>query len=266
MYLGLEGRRALVTGGATGIGKAIAIALIAEGAHVVIASRTRETLDQTADELRAGGGGHVHGVTVDTGDDASVEAMAAEAARLLGGIDILVNAAARRAGSKPPPGLLDSTSDMFWDEMNIKVLGYLRTARAVAPAMIAQRWGRIINIGGLAARHAQSAIWSARNVSVSALTKNLADELGVHGINVTAVHPGSTRTEATPGIFAERAAKAGISAQEVESRIASTVAIGRIVDAAEVADVVAFLASPRSVAISGESIAVGGGFKGPIHY
>jgi len=266
MDLKLKGRRALVTGGATGIGKAIATALAAEGAHVVIASRTSETLERTAEELRSGGNAHIHGVVVDTGNDASVEAMAAEAAQLLGGIDILVNAAARRAGSKPPPGLLDSTSDMFWDEMNIKVLGYLRTARAVAPAMIAQRWGRIINIGGLAARHAQSAIWSARNVAVSALTKNLADELGAHGINVTAVHPGSTRTEATATIFAERAANAGISPQEIESRIAGNVAIGRIVDAAEVADVVAFLASPRSVAISGESIAVGGGFKGPIYY
>ena len=203
---------------------------------------------------------------MDTGDDGSVVAMGEQLFASHGGIDILVNAAAQRAGARPAPKLAESDSGLFWEEMNIKVLGYLRVSRALAPAMIAQGWGRIINIGGLAARHAQSAIWSARNASVTAITKNLADELGAHGINVTAVHPGSTRTEATPAIFEQRAIAAGTTAEAVEQQIASNVAIGRIVEAIEVAHVVVFLASPKSVAISGETIAVGGGFMGPIYY
>jgi NAD(P)-dependent dehydrogenase (short-subunit alcohol dehydrogenase family) len=105
-----------------------------------------------------------------------------------------------------------------------------------------------------------------RNVAVAAATKNLADELGHHGINVTAVHPGVTVTEKTPAILAERAARTGITPEEAERRLAASVSIGRLVTAEEVAAVVAFLASPRSVAVNGDAIAVGGGTPGPIYY
>jgi NAD(P)-dependent dehydrogenase (short-subunit alcohol dehydrogenase family) len=102
-------------------------------------------------------------------------------------------------------------------------------------------------------------------VSVAALTKNLADELGRHGINVTVVHPGVTRTERTPGMIEAQARRLGLDRSEVETRMSSRVAIGRMVDSAEVADVICFLASPRSVAITGDAIVVGGGALGAIH-
>jgi NAD(P)-dependent dehydrogenase (short-subunit alcohol dehydrogenase family) len=104
-----------------------------------------------------------------------------------------------------------------------------------------------------------------RNVAVAAMTKNIADELGPHGINVTVVHPGLTRTEATPGVVARMAAAQGVSAEEAERALGRNT-IRRIVDADEVADVVAFLASPRSASITGDAIACGGGSPGPIHY
>ena len=130
--------------------------------------------------------------------------------------------------------------------MNVKVLGYLRCAQAVAPLMIEQGWGRIINISGLGARSTGAVIGSMRNVAVAAMTKNLADELGPHGINVTVVHPGLTRTEATPGVI-DRLAAGPRHLRRPRPRTASARnSIRRIVDAAEVADVVAFLASPRS--------------------
>jgi NAD(P)-dependent dehydrogenase (short-subunit alcohol dehydrogenase family) len=132
------------------------------------------------------------------------------------------------------------------------VVGYLRTARAVAPLLVAQRWGRIINIGGVAAFRSGRPVTSLRNVAVAALTKNLADELGPSGVNVNAVHPGVTRTERTTEAIARQAA--------------TSAAIGRIVDASEVAHLVAFLASPRSIAVNGESIAAGGGIPGQIRY
>ncbi|HLY79141.1 MAG TPA: SDR family oxidoreductase, partial [Caulobacteraceae bacterium] len=84
--------------------------------------------------------------------------------------------------------------------------------------------------------------------------------------NVTVVHPGLTRTEKTQPLVAARAASAGVSDAEIEQRMAANILIGRMVDAAEVADIVAFLASPRSVAINGDAVACGGGVRGPIHY
>ena len=147
--------------------------------------------------------------------------------------------------------------------MNVKVLGYLRCAQAVAPLMVEQGWGRIINISGLGARGTGSAIGSMRNVAVAAMTKNLADELGRRGVNVTVVHPGLTRTEATPGVIARLAEARGISEADAEKSLSGN-GIGRLVDADEVATVVTFLASPRSVAIQGDAIACGGGQVGPI--
>lgn len=265
MDLHLAGRRALVTGGSRGIGKASAAALLAEGAEVAIAARSAEPLARAAADLGASGG-QVHAVQVDTGDDASVRGMAARARDLMGGVDILVNCAATPGGQSRPPTLAEITSDAFWADINVKVMGYLRCAQAVAPGMVAAGWGRIISVSGLAARSTGSTIGSMRNVSVAAMTKNLADELGPKGVNVTVIHPGLTRTEATPGVVAARAAAAGVDPGEIERRMAATTTIGRLVDAAEIATVIAFLASPLSVPINGEAIACGGGAPGVIHY
>ncbi|WP_457151210.1 SDR family oxidoreductase [Mesorhizobium sp. P5_C1] len=266
MDLQLDGKRALVTGGSKGIGRAIARQLALEGVDLVIAARNVADVDIAARELAAETGRKIVGLTVDTQDDSSVRALVAATVAALGGLDILVNAAAKPGGQAPPPKLAEITDDLFWDDVNVKVMGYLRMAREAAPHMAAAGWGRIINISGLAARQTGSIIGSIRNVAVSALTKNLADELGPKGINVTVVHPGLTRTEKTAPLVAARAASAGVSPEEIEQRLAADVTIGRLVDMAEIANVVAFLASPRSVAINGDAIACGGGVKGPIHY
>jgi NAD(P)-dependent dehydrogenase (short-subunit alcohol dehydrogenase family) len=266
MDLQLNGKRALVTGGSKGIGRAIARQLALEGVDLVAAARNAADLDIAVRELAAETGRKIVGLTVDTQDDGSVRALVAGTVAALGGLDILVNAAAKPGGQAPPPKLAEITNDLFWDDVDVKVMGYLRTAREAAPHMAAAGWGRIINISGLAARQTGSIIGSIRNVAVSALTKNLADELGPKGINVTVVHPGLTRTEKTAPVVAARAASAGVTPEEIERRLAANIAIGRLVDMAEVADVVAFLASPRSVAINGDAIACGGGIMGPIHY
>ena len=146
-------------------------------------------------------------------------------------------------------------------------MGYLRCARAVAPHMKAQRWGRIVNISGLAARQSGNTVGSIRNVAVAALTKNLADELGPRGINVTVVHPGLTRTERTAALVAARAAGAGHErGGDRAAQMAEGNSIRHLVDAREVADVVVFLCSPKSVAINGDAIAAGGGAPRAIHY
>ena len=266
MDLGLAGKTALVTGGSRGIGKAIARQLALEGATVAIAARDAAALAATARELTGETDRQVFPLTVDTGSDESVRRMVAEAVAALGRIDILVNCAARPGGQAPPPTLAEITDATFYDDVNIKVMGYLRCIREVAPDMVERGWGRIISVSGLAARQTGTIIGSVRNVAVAALTKNLADELGPRGVNVTVVHPGTTRTEKTPEVVATQAAALGIAPAEVERRLAAGNSIKRLIDAREVADVVAFLASPRSVAINGDAIAVGGGTPRAIHY
>lgn len=266
MDLELHGKRALVTGGSKGIGRAVARQLALEGVDLVIAARNQGELDAAAAALGAETGRKVVGIVADTASDDSVKRLVADTVAVLGGLDILVNAAGKPGGQAPPPKLAEITDALFWDDVNVKVMGYLRVAREAAPHMAANRWGRIINISGLAARSTGSTIGSMRNVAVAALTKNLADELGPQGINVTVVHPGLTRTEKTAPLIAAKAAATGKSEAQIETGMAANVTIGRLVDAAEVADIIAFLASPRSIAINGDAIVCGGGIRGAIHY
>jgi NAD(P)-dependent dehydrogenase (short-subunit alcohol dehydrogenase family) len=251
MDLELTGKRALVTGGSRGIGKAIARELALEGADVAIAARDQARIDATVAELAGESGRRIIGTSADTGDGESIAAMVKASADALGGIDILVNAAARPGGQQPAPRWDGVTGESLFEEIRVKVLGYLRVAQAAAPYMIASHWGRIINVSGLAARQSGSVIGSVRNVAVSAMSKNLADELAPHGVNVVTVHPGVTRTEATSAEAARRPAGN---------------LVGRMIDAREVAYVVTFLASPKSVAIDGDTIAVGGGIPRAIYY
>lgn len=266
MDLELKGKVAVVAGGSRGIGKAIGRVLAAEGAKVALIGRDLAAAEAAAAEIAKETGSTVRGFSADTGNDEAVRKAIDAVMAAFSRIDILVNCAAQPGGQAKPPSLAEITDAHFWADMNIKVMGYLRTAREVAPHMIAQGWGRIINISGLAARQTGTIIGSVRNVSVAALTKNLADELGPKGINVTCVHPGLTRTEKTPGVVANRARADGVAAEEVERRMASGNLIRKVVTADEVAAVVAFLASPKSIAINGDSIPAGGGAPGSIHY
>ncbi len=267
MNLELTGKRALVTGGSRGIGKAIARGLAQEGVDVALLARGAAALQATAAEIAAQTGRKVVGISADTTSDGQVRDAVAEAVRQLGGcIDILVNAAAEPAGFAGPPKLGEITGDFFHGEMDTKVMGYIRCAREVVGGMREQKWGRIVNISGLAARQTGNAVGSVRNVAVAALSKNMADELGPSGINVTVVHPGLTRTERTVPLVQARAAAQGIPAHEVEAQMAASNSINHLVDASEVAHVVVFLCSPKSRAINGDTIAAGGGAPRGIYY
>ncbi len=266
MDLELRDKVAIVTGGSRGIGKAIARQLAQEGAKVAIVARDLASAKAAATEIAAETKHALHAYRADTGKDEDVQAVVAQIVAEHGRVDILVNCAAQPAGQQPAPKLAAVTDEIFWADVNVKVLGYLRCAREVAPVMQRQHFGRIINISGLAARQTGSIVGSIRNVGVAALTKDLADELGPHGINVTCVHPGFTRTEKTPDALRYRASAAGVAVEAIEQRLADDTSIRHIVTAEEVAYVVAFLASPKSVAISGDAVAVGGGKVGAIYY
>lgn len=248
MDLGLDGQVALVTGGSRGIGKACARALLAEGARVALLARGKEALDAAAVELGDG----VLTVAADTTSTAEVDAAVARVAEHFGRLDVVVNAAARPASSSAgAPGLDGVDESDVLDQVDTKALGYLRVARAAAPYLRASGGGRIVNISGMNARTTGSVMGSVRNIAVVAIAKNLADELGRDNIAVTVVHPGMTRTDSrdfTPAMQAASEANA----------------LGRTVDATEIADLVAFLASPRAVALNGAVVTADGGRPGSI--
>jgi NAD(P)-dependent dehydrogenase (short-subunit alcohol dehydrogenase family) len=262
MDLGLTGQRAIVVGASRGIGLAITRTLAAEGAAVAMVARHAGALETAAASID----GEVMTAVADTTDDGSVRAMVARVVDRLGGVDVLVNCAAPPAGGAPVPPLAGTTDEDLLAAVDTKVVGYLRTVRAVAPHMIAQGRGRIVNVSGLNARRTGSIAGTLRNVGVSALTANLADELGPHGIGVVVVHPGMVETERTPGLVADRAAASGRTEEEVRAGLGALSSLGRMMTAAEVADVVVFLASRRAVAVTGDAVGAGGGHRGVVHY
>ncbi|MBI3330333.1 MAG: SDR family oxidoreductase [Nitrospinae bacterium] len=257
MDLELAGKVAIVTGGSRGVGKAIAGELAREGVDVVISARHRDALEAAASELARATGRRIIPVPADTTNRESVEQMVKETVAALGRVDILVNNAATPGGLVRGQ-LADASEDLLLEDINTKVVGYFRCAKAAAPHMQRLGWGRIINIGGLSGRQS-TVISGLRNAAIVHLTKSLSDQLGPHGITVNLIHPGATRTERSGPTYAEQARQQGVSVEEIERRVAQNIAIRRIVDAKEIGYVVCFLASPKGTAITGETIAAGGG-------
>ena len=272
MDLGLQGKRAIVTGGSLGIGKAIARELAREGADVAIAARTKDQLEATARELANETGRRMIPLVADVTSKAQVDAMVAQAARQLGGLHILVNSGSPPGGSATATGPIESVVDEdLLQDFNVKYLGALRCARAAIPYMKEQKWGRIINISGTNARNAGNLSGGARNTSLVHMTKTLAVQLGRFGITVNCIHPGTTRTERTPRLLAARAKELGVTPEEAERRDFAEDsprgnAICRMVDAAEIAYVTAFLASDKAWAVTGELVVATGGAGRSVYY
>ena len=266
MDLRLQGKTALVTGGSKGIGKCTVMNLAEEGCDVAILARDMTAAEALATEVARATNRRIIAVKADTSDETQVKAAVGHVMAAFGRIDILINCAAAAAGQSKPPSLLEIKNEDFWGEMNVKVMGYLRVIQAVAPQMKANGWGRIINVSGLAARNTGSIIGTVRNVSVAALNKNVADELAGTGITVVCVHPGMTVTEKTPGLIDRQAKANNISPAEMEKRMDSRNTNRKVVHMQEVADLLTFIASPRSVAVNGDVIAAGGGAPGTVHY
>ncbi|MBI4300184.1 MAG: SDR family oxidoreductase [Chloroflexi bacterium] len=258
MDLELLERVALVTGGSKGIGKAIALALAREGADIAICARQEEPLEAAAGDIRNQTGRKVLPIVADVSRTDEVERLVQATVAAFGRLDILINNAGKPGGlaTGPLPTVRD---ELMLEDLNVKFLGYLRCARAAAPHMQSQGWGRIINVGGLSARQPGAYSTGARNIAIVHMSKTLAEELGPFGITVNVVHPGSTRTEYLDQMLAARAQERGTTVEEIEREMAQGNPIRRIVDAQDVAWVVAFLASPKAGAITGEVISAGGG-------
>jgi NAD(P)-dependent dehydrogenase (short-subunit alcohol dehydrogenase family) len=262
MDLQLKGKAAFVTGGSMGIGKAAALELAKEGVDVVIAARRMPLLEEAASELRLAlaqfpAAGRILPVAVDTTDMDSVTAAMAKTAAAFGRLDILVNGAAHPGGlvrseldDADPQGLLQ--------DIDIKVIGYLRCCKAAAPYMRTQRYGRIINIGGLTGRGSKQ-LSGMRNVAIVHMTKTLSDQLGPDGITVNTIHPGVVETPHIHELYEKEAQKQGLTAAQVEANYVKVTPIRRVLQPEEMGWIIAFLASPRSGSITGESLGCDGG-------
>jgi 3-oxoacyl-[acyl-carrier protein] reductase len=259
--LGLAGRRAIVTGGSKGLGKAIAAELLTEGASVAICSRHADELAETAAELRKAADPEQHGqqllaLPCDVTDPAQVSDFVATATATLGGLDILVN----NAGGARPGRFATLTDEDWHDDIEVKLFAQIRCIRAALPHLRASTAPRVININALYARYPDPAFLasSVNRASCLNLSKALSIELGGEGILVNSVNIGFVETPQWQNIHNRRAPE--MPADEFFGQLAKAeVPLGRFGRPEEVAGLVAFLASERASYIAGASIDVGGG-------
>jgi len=266
MDLQLRGKKAIVTGGSAGMGRAIARQLAREGCDVAIGARTEARLRDAAGQIARETERTIIPVVVDTLDGESIKRFVRLAAEGLGGVHILANCAARVGGTIPDT--IDTISDeQIMRDFEEKFLGYYRCAREAAPYMKQAGWGRIVNLSGGAGRTPGTAISTpARNIASVSLTKSLANALGPFGINVNAIYPGTTITEAVLARHREHAERNGKTLEAYLDELRQRSPIRHLVTADEVAQVVTFLCSPLAVSINGEAISVSGGVNADMHY
>jgi len=256
--LGLAGRRAIVTGGSKGLGRAIAAELAAEGAAVAICSRHPIELEATAAELtkQAGGAAAVLAMPCDVTDPAQVGGFITGAAAALGGLDILVN----NAGAARPGRFAVLTDDDWQEDIDVKLLSQIRCIRAALPYLRKSAAPRVININAVYARYPDPAFLasSVNRASCLSLSKALSMELGGEGILVNSVNIGLVETPQWQNIHRRRAPD--VPAGEFFAQLAADeVPLGRFGQPGEVAGLVTFLASDRAGYITGASIDVAGG-------
>ncbi len=252
MDLQLNHRVALVTGGSQGIGKAIALKLAQEGASVVIAARGRELLDQVAQEIRAAGG-TVHAVQADVSHDAQCKMLIEECVKTFGRLDILINNAGTSA-----TGEFESVTDEAWQaDFDLKLFAAIRLARLAIPGMKANRWGRIINVTNIVAKQprAKSMPTTVTRAAGLAFTKALSKEFAPDNILVNTICIGLIKA----GQHERKAAKAGISVEQLYETLGKDIPLGRVGRAEEVANVAAFLVSEAASYVTGSSINLDGG-------
>ena len=258
MDLGIGGRVAMVAAASKGIGRAVALSLAREGCRVSICARDPEALEGARADLSKAAPAGSFGFSCDVTKKAELEAWHAETVAALGQVDILVT----NTGGPPAAKFEDLTEEQWRRGVDSTLLNVVRLCRLVLPEMRRRRWGRIVHLTSLAAKqpNALLTISSTLRAGLSALTKTMANEFARDGVLVNAVLPGHVLTNRQIELNELRAKQEGVSPGEYADRVQATIPIGRYGEPREIGEVVAFLASERASYVTGQALAVDGGF------
>lgn len=259
MDLQLKNKSVVITGGSAGIGLACAHLFAAEGCSVAIVAREPDRLATAARLVAEKHGTQVHAIPADLASLAGIETAIDAAADKLGCIHVLVN----NAGSIRAGAFLEIPDSQWIEDWNLKLLGYVRAARHVLPMMIRQGGGRIVNVIGTAARQTNPnyLVGGAANAALVHFTKGLSEVAAKDGVFVKAASPGAVQTERWENRMKLEARAQGRTYEQVRTERIAEYPLKRIVTPDEVADLVCFLASPRSDMLNGASVNIDGGWS-----
>jgi 2-hydroxycyclohexanecarboxyl-CoA dehydrogenase len=264
MDLGLKGKTAIVTGGASNIGKAISEGLFSEGANVVIADVDEKQAQRVADELQSRGGPRAMFVKTDIGDRAQVQTMVDTVLEDFGQVDILVN----NAGWTNNALFINKSYEDFEKEISINLWGVIHCIRAVAPSMMERRYGKIITIGSDAGRVGEynEAVYGACKGGVIALSKALAREFGKYQLNLNVVCPGLTLPDdpddaGDNSLWHRDSHQSAIfQNEETLKKVVRHYPLRRVGTPGDIVPIVALLASDQTSYVTGQTISVSGGY------
>lgn len=258
MDLGLRGKVALVAASSRGLGRAVAEQLAAEGCDLILCARGAEAVTSAAEAIRSASGVRVVAVAADLSDPSGVDRVLSVGAGEIGEPEILVT----NTGGPPAGPFEQHSADAWRDAVRQNLDSVLNLVRGTLPAMKRRQWGRILNITSIAAKQPVDGLMlsNAVRAAVHGFARTLANEVAPLGITVNNVLPGYTRTQRVDELAALRSAQQGITPGEVLAVWEREIPMGRLGEPREFAAVVAFLASERASYITGQSVAVDGGW------
>lgn len=258
MNLGLEGKIALVAASSRGLGRAIAAELAAEGARLILCARNEEAVQHAAQEIAESTGAEVIAMQADLSRRDHIYRLAKDALARVGHIDVLVT----NAGG-PPSGSFESLDAGMWDTAyRLTLQSAVELTRCVLPEMKRRRWGRILNVTSITVKQPVENLMLSNSLraAVTGFARTLANEVAPFGITVNNMLPGYTRTDRVVELAEATSRREGVTPEAVMARIESQIPMGRLGEPKEFAALAAFLASERASYITGQSIAVDGGW------
>jgi 3-oxoacyl-[acyl-carrier protein] reductase len=258
MDLGLRGKVALVAAASRGLGRAIAFELANEGAKLILCARGAEDLEAARNDIATRTGVEVHAIATDLSDRTQLDRFATEATARFGQIDILVT----NAGG-PPAGVFEAHAWDAWERaVNLTLRSAVELTRAVLPGMRARKWGRVINVTSIAVKQPVDNLILSNSIraAVTGFARTLANEVATDGVTVNNIMPGYTRTERVEQLADATATKEGLTSKDIVARFENQIPMRRLGEPEEFAALAVFLASNRASYITGQSIAVDGGW------